>query len=1150
MKADLSRETFDPKAHYTAVRLQQGRVVTDADFNEQGDLTRWRAERLAEDVIGASGGPAEGAGFALSASMRALAVHAASATSVWIAGEDGVLLASTDGGASWSLRPVATTRHLRAIARAGNTGWAVGDGGTVLRTNNAGTDWVAQDAGSLHNLRGVAVFDAQHAWAVGDGGLVLRTVDGGATWTRHASGVERLHGVAFASAQNGLAVGPGGAILRSTDGGAGWTRVDSGSTATLRAVQLAGANAWAVGDGGTVLRSNDGGASWSAATSGSTARLRSVRFRDAGDTGWAAGDGGTLLRSNNSGASWTAQAITSGPDLAGLSLSGLEAPWLVGGGRAWRVADTGAGAPATLPAASLLVGAGRYYVQGQLCAWERGASLANQPDGGVPQRLPAGTHLVYLRAWQRHISALEDPRIREVALGGPDTATRAQQVAQVRTLALPPAPTGQSAHCGMPSSDWDALTAPSTARLAARAEPQLAATGVCDIAASAGYRRLENQLYRVEIHSVDASGAARFKWSRENGSVAYAVEAVSVDTAANRTTVRVAMRGRDANLDLALHDRVELVDDDAELQGRAGTLFEYLNDGDDALELVLAGLPPGSLGQDPARHPVLRRWDHRPAASGEHLLAVEEGPWLTLEDGVQVRFAPGGRYRPGDHWQIPARTVTADVEWARNADGEPVAEPPAGVRDGWARLGLVTVDAGGLVASITDCRDLFPPLTKLTQLLYVGGDGQDTTPGGALAEPLRVRVARGALPVPGARVRFAVEAGGGSLALVAPWGTQTGASVDAACDAQGLAQCNWRLGTAANQRVRAQLLTSGGSVIAEQQLVFAAQAATPAQGGGARGCELTIGEGGDFPALTSELLAKLMEERGALCLCFLPGAHVLEGGLQLDLSNSRPARRLSLHGCGPTATVASAAPIALTGLAALELRDLTLQLTERGLLALQNNAQLELDGVQLAGKSDSGLPWLSVQTTRVLRMRNCTVPAAPRAAAVFQAITSVCDITHCVFAGDVAFYGMPPAEFPLARLRSVLGDGGFDVPPGRGALVFAHNQLTRLALGEEMLKQLMERNFEGLFHTVALTGNMFASDPTLCAGVLLSCTGNHFTSGRPADGAVGVMVARSAAASSNVGDQFGDHATLHFLTVKGQFRGAANMVFTLPQSTA
>jgi photosystem II stability/assembly factor-like uncharacterized protein len=1149
MKADLSRETFDPRHRYAAVRLQQGRVVTDADFNEQGDLTRHHAERLAMDVIGASGGPAEGAGFGLSTATVALAVHAASASSIWVVGEDGVLLVSTDGGASWSLRPTTSTRHLRAVARAANTGWAVGDGGTLLRSSNAGTDWVAQTSGTVHTLRGVAVFDAQRAWAVGDGGRVLRTVDGGATWTQHASGVDRLHAVAFASAQNGLAVGQAGAVLRSTDGGASWTRVTSGTTAHLRAVALAGARAWAVGDGGTVLRSTDGGATWTVSPSGSSAPLRAVRFRDNGDVGWAAGDGGTLLRSANGGATWTAQPVAGGADLAGLSLAGTEAPWLVGGGQAWRVADTGAGAPATLPAASLRIGAGRYWVDGQLCEWFEPASLANQPDGGMAQRLPAGTHLIYLRAWQRHISALEDPRIREVALGGPDTATRAQQVAQVRALTLPAPPANQGWHCGAPSGDWDTLTEPPSARLAARAEPQLAASGVCDIAASAGYRRLENQLYRVEIHSVDSNGAARFKWSRENGSVAYAVESVAVDTVAGRTTVRLAMRGRDANLDLALHDRVELIDDDAELQLRAGTMFEYLNDGDDALELVLAGLPPGSLGQYPSRHPVLRRWEQRPATAGEHTLAVQEGVWITLEDGVQVRFSPGGRYRPGDHWQVPARTATADVEWPRSAEGEPEARPPAGVRDGWARLGLVTVGANGLITAITDCRDLFPPLTKMTQLAYVGGDGQSAAPGAALAEPLRLRVARGALPVPGARVRFSVEAGGGSLTLVAPWGTQTGNSVDAVCDAQGLAQCNWRLGTPAGQRVRAQLLTSGGAVIAEQQLVFAAQAATPSQG--ARGCELTIGEGGDFPALDTDLLNRLMEERGQLCLCFLPGNHVIEGGLRLDLSNSRLARRLSLHGCGPTALVSTSAPISLIGLAALELRDLNLQLNERGMVALQNIQQIDIDTVAIAGRNDSALPWLSVQTARVLRMRGCTLPAAPRASALFQGITGVCDITHCVFAGDVALYGMPPTNFPVPRLRTVLNDGGFEVPAGRGTLTFAHNQLPRLTLGEEMLAQLMDRRFDGLFHSVSLSNNLFTGAPVLCAGVLLSCTGNHFAQQPPVDGNnYGVLVARSAAASANVGDQFGDHATLHFLTVKGQFRGAANMVFTLPQSTA
>ncbi|SFL96722.1 DUF6519 domain-containing protein [Variovorax sp. OV329] len=1139
MKADLSRETFEPGAHYTAVRMQQGRVITDADFNEEGDITRHRAQTLAGDVIGASGAPADSAGFALSAGMGALAVHAADANSVWVAGEDGVLLVSTNGGAAWTVATTGTTRHLRAIARAANTGWAVGDGGTVLRTSNAGSTWTVQDAGGLQLLRGVAVFDAQRAWAVGDGGLVLRTVDGGATWTQHASGVDRLYAVAFASAQDGLAVGPGGAIVRTADGGAAWTRVDSGSSATLRAVSLAGAQAWAVGDGGTALRSNDGGATWTAAASGSTARLRAVRFRDASN-GWIAGDNGTLLTTINGGNAWSAQPVAGSPALAGLSVAGAEAPWLVGGRRAWRVAATGAGAPAALPAASLGIGAGRYYVQGQLCEWEEAASLANQPDGGVPARLPPGTHLVYLRAWQRHISALEAPAIREVALGGPDTATRARQVAQVRTLALPAAPDNAAWHCGADVAAWNALTAASTARIAARAEPELAATGVCEMAATAGYRRLENQLYRVEIHAVDSTGAASFKWSRENGSVVYAVEAVSIDTAANRTTVRLAARGRDANLDLALHDRVELVDDEAELQGRAGQLFEYLNDGDDALELVLAGVPAGTLGQDPARHPVLRRWDHTPAAAGENALAVEEGDWITLEDGVQIRFAPGGSYRPGDYWQIPARTVTADVEWPRDGDGQPADEPPAGVQDAWARLGLVTVDANGLVSAIVDCRDLFPPLTRMTQLLYVGGDGQDTTPGGALPEPLRVRVMRGALPVPGARVRFAVEAGGGAV------GNPPANGFDATCNAQGLAECPWRLGTPQNQRVRANLLTTGGAAVPEQVLVFAATASTPASGGG--GCEITIGEGGNFPELSSELLEKLLAERPSLCICFLPGTHQLKTGLQLDATPTRLVRRLSLHGCGPTAVIQSALPISLSGLAALELRDLQLQLTERGLIALTNNTQVEIDGVNVAGRSDSQLPWLAVGSTRTLRMHGCTLPAALRAAAVFQDITAVCEITHCVFAGDVAFYGIPDPDVPRDALIRALQPGDFEVQPGAGQLVFANNLLTRMSLGIETVKLFTARQVRGLFQTVVLQGNTFTADMVMCAGNFMSVSGNHFTAAQPRFSTYGMLVGRRAAASSNIGELVGDNATLWFLVTKGEFRGAANMVFTIPQS--
>ncbi len=1155
MKGDLSRETFDPAARYSAVRLQQGRVITDADFNEQGDITRYQARRLAEDTIGPCGAPADHAGYALTAGTRALAVHAASANAVWIAGEDGVLLRSSDGGATWSLRDSGSTRHLRALSRAANTGWAVGDGGTVLRSSDAGLTWTAQNAGSVQQLRGVAVLDAQHAWAVGDGGVVLVTTDGGATWARHAAGVERLHAVVFADALRGLAVGQGGAIVQSADGGQSWTAVDSGTGAQLCAVALSGSSAWAAGDAGTLLRSTDGGATWASVATGATGALRAVRFRNASE-GWAVGDGGTVLHSANGGASWAALNTGNGQDLSDLSVTGTEAAWAVGGnGPAWRLgnaADPTALQSLDLPATSLHIQPGRCYVQGQLCELDAPASLANQPDGGVPERLPAGTHLIYLRAWQRHISALEAPRIREQALGGPDTATRARQIAQVRALALPAPGEGDAAwHCDSAMDAWNGLAHAPRARLAARAEPQLATTGLCEIAASAGYQRLENQLYRVEVHS--GGTAPTFKWSRENGSVAYAVQEVRVDTATSRTTVRLAARGRDANLDLALHDRVELVDDTAELQHRAGTLFEYLNDGDDALELVLDGVPPAALGQDASLHPVLRRWDHRPTTAGENALPIVEGTWTPLEDGVQVRFEAGGSYRPGDYWQIPARTVSADVEWPRGADGEPIALDSAGIEDGWCRLGLVEIDAGGLVSVASDCRTLFPPLTQLTQLLYVGGDGQDTAPDSALPQPLLVRVARGALPVAGARVRFEVEAGGGTV--------QGSARFDAVCDENGMAQCDWQLGTPHNQRVRAHLLDAGGNPLAPQVVVFSATASVP--GGG--GCEVTVGEGGNFAQLDTELLRQLLKDKdGKLCICFLPGTHELKG-LQIETSQRQPNLRLSLHGCGPTAIVKVSAPVQLAGFAALEIKDLVLLFgpfappddstlaAPNAALELSGNVDVRLQNLQMAGEAGEvggRLPWLLVNGARDSRMAGCELAAVAPASAVFQDIRGVCEITGNQFDGDVAFHGMPPGDFPVRRLVDRLSDGDFNVPTGQGRMVFAHNLLPRLALGEEMLKQLMERRFEGLFHTVTLLDNTFTGEPVLCAGVFLNCVGNHFISTQTQDGTLyGALVARRATASSNVGELFGDQATLRFLVTKGEFRGAANMVFTLPQST-
>jgi hypothetical protein len=63
MHADLSRLTFRPERHYSAVIAQQGRVQLDADTNEQTAIQLYQARTLAADLIGQHGGPRDTAGF-------------------------------------------------------------------------------------------------------------------------------------------------------------------------------------------------------------------------------------------------------------------------------------------------------------------------------------------------------------------------------------------------------------------------------------------------------------------------------------------------------------------------------------------------------------------------------------------------------------------------------------------------------------------------------------------------------------------------------------------------------------------------------------------------------------------------------------------------------------------------------------------------------------------------------------------------------------------------------------------------------------------------------------------------------------------------------------------------------------------------------
>ncbi|PAP76012.1 DUF6519 domain-containing protein [Rubrivirga marina] len=462
----------------------------------------------------------------------------------------------------------------------------------------------------------------------------------------------------------------------------------------------------------------------------------------------------------------------------------------------------GAGFGLSIAGADLMIGAGRYYAGGTLVENEAEVAYDAQPyyplDAATRDALdpddtlgldalaepPDGECLAYLDVWEWHRTALEEPPIREVALGGPDTATRTRVLGQVKLHALE---AGETADCVGPIASWEDVIAPSTGQLSARTDVAAASTDPCIVTPGAGYRRLENQLYRVEVHDGGTLADATFKWDRDNGTIVARLDAQS-PTFDEWTLSSV---GRDAVLRFAPGDWAELIDDARELHGLPGTLVQVDSVAGDVLTVDLTtatGPIDGAAFLENAR---VRRWNG--VFDGDN-----DASFRDLEDGVQVRVRGGGRrYRTGDYWTIPARTNTGDVEWPTEDGGWVVAE---GIGHHYCRLGLVTVADGW--DAVTDCRSLFPPVTELTGLFYVGGDGQEGAPLEPLAHRLQVGVANGLHPVEGARVRVSVVDGGGQL--------DGSAAVEVATDADGLASVAWTLGAGGPQRAEAELLDAAG----------------------------------------------------------------------------------------------------------------------------------------------------------------------------------------------------------------------------------------------------------------------------------------------------------------------------------------------------
>ena len=374
------------------------------------------------------------------------------------------------------------------------------------------------------------------------------------------------------------------------------------------------------------------------------------------------------------------------------------------------------------------VSAGRLYAEGVLVENEAETTYWSQPDAYLDpddenDQLPAAPYLVYLRVWERIVSPIQDPSIREIALGdlAPDTTARRKVVWQV--VASSATPSDESAHFPDKADAWleDNLRrhVDDDLPLLQAEVPPNTSDAACDISPDSRYRGPENQLYRVEVHSPgtaadsnEGNGSATFKFSRENGSVTVPIASMAGNA------ITLAELGRDRKLGLEVGDLVEIADDryDLRVRERAEDVTSALRrivSIDTADRIVTVEDPPdtdqSTTGATAAYHPYLRRWDHslwaddhaepRDALADDGAIPIVEGTAIPLEDGIQVTFAQDSKKRPheyrrGDYWLIPARTIPGDVLWPTDDTGQPAFRPPDGVEFRYAPLFWV-VDTDG-----------------------------------------------------------------------------------------------------------------------------------------------------------------------------------------------------------------------------------------------------------------------------------------------------------------------------------------------------------------------------------------------------------------------------------------------------------------------
>ena len=234
---------------------------------------------------------------------------------------NGVLLMTTNGGASWTYKNLNDTLLLSGVFINSNVGYIVGGcfdeyyncNALIWKTTDRGSTWEKKIIKTDAIFNCICFPNDTIGYIAGsdESGIVYKTTDGGQTWTSITNDInESVISISFSSKDTGYCTTRNynnyiGRIYKTTDGGEHWAIVLILNNSEFQGIDFVDNNTgYVVGMDisnmvGYIGKTTDGGVTWKQQKSGITTGLKAVWFSNS-KLGFACGYN-AILRTDNGG---------------------------------------------------------------------------------------------------------------------------------------------------------------------------------------------------------------------------------------------------------------------------------------------------------------------------------------------------------------------------------------------------------------------------------------------------------------------------------------------------------------------------------------------------------------------------------------------------------------------------------------------------------------------------------------------------------------------------------------------------------------------------------------------------------------------------------------------------------------------------------